>query len=178
MGHTLLFAVDTELPHDGFRKARRLNLVNDLAGLWPQVRGCYRDRLAHRPHGNDLDRLCGRILARCSPFPVSGCNNASRRASLFAEAEFGAIGPHTLQGNSELAGDRHTGARHAAMLGDLHAPSAKAGPFAAARQKRICCLIERRAGKFIAAPADPALDVRLAGLVTGRRQAEMRTDVP
>src|SRR3954464_2493118 len=32
-GHSLLFAVGAGSPHDGLRKARRLNLSHDLAGV-------------------------------------------------------------------------------------------------------------------------------------------------
>jgi hypothetical protein len=33
VGHSLLFAVDVEPPHDGVRRARRPNLIHDLEGL-------------------------------------------------------------------------------------------------------------------------------------------------
>src|ERR1035437_9389575 len=39
------------------------------------------------------------------------------------------------------------------------------------------CFIQGGAGQFVAAPADVALDVRLARLVAPRRQAEMGTDL-
>jgi hypothetical protein len=32
VGHSLLFAVGARPPHDGVRRARRLNLFHDLAG--------------------------------------------------------------------------------------------------------------------------------------------------
>ena len=39
------------------------------------------------------------------------------------------------------------------------------------------CLVECGASQLVAAPADPALHVGLAGLVAPGRQAEMRADV-
>jgi len=38
-GHSLLFAVGAEPPHDGVRRARRLNLLNDL-GEFAQDPAC------------------------------------------------------------------------------------------------------------------------------------------
>src|SRR3954447_26293766 len=38
-GHSLLFAVGAGPPHDGVRKARRLNLSHDLAGVPPAGSG-------------------------------------------------------------------------------------------------------------------------------------------
>src|SRR3954447_705696 len=38
-GHSLLFAVSAGPPHDGVRKARRLNLSHDLAGVPPAGSG-------------------------------------------------------------------------------------------------------------------------------------------
>ena len=56
-------------PHDGVRRARRLNLFHDLAGFGPQVRDSQRDRLAHRPHGNDPVHPLGRcVMLRSSSF--------------------------------------------------------------------------------------------------------------
>ncbi len=43
-GSSLLFAVGAWPPHDGVRRARRLNLFHDLAGLRRQVRDSQRDR--------------------------------------------------------------------------------------------------------------------------------------
>src|SRR4051794_2182157 len=59
-GSSLLFAVGAWPPHDGVRRARRLNLFHDLAGFRRQVRDSQRDRLAHRPHGNDSVHPPGR----------------------------------------------------------------------------------------------------------------------
>jgi len=43
-------------PHDGVRRARRPNLFHDLRGLRPLAPDSQRDRLAHRPHGDDTFR--------------------------------------------------------------------------------------------------------------------------
>src|SRR5881392_3562911 len=65
VGHSLLFAVGAGPPHDGVRKARRPNLFHDLAGFCPQALDSQRDRLAHRPHGNDPVHPVGRNLSVC-----------------------------------------------------------------------------------------------------------------
>ena len=59
MGHALLFAIGARSPHDGFRRARRPNLVHDVGDTGRSVRDNQRDRRAHRPHGNDLGRAVG-----------------------------------------------------------------------------------------------------------------------
>ncbi len=46
-------------PHDGVRRAKRPNLFHDLADLLRQAQDSKRDRLAHRPHGNDAFRSRG-----------------------------------------------------------------------------------------------------------------------
>ncbi len=71
----------------------------------------------------------------------------------------------------------HIGSRHAAPLRYLHAPGPQRGPFRAADQQRVGRFVECRAGQLVAAAADPALHVGLAGLVASRRQAEVRADV-
>jgi hypothetical protein len=47
-----------EPPHDGVRRARRLNLSRDLGHSCPPVLDSQRDHLAHRPHGNDAAPPC------------------------------------------------------------------------------------------------------------------------
>ena len=78
-----------------------------------------------------------------------------------------------MQDHRELSRHRNACTRHAAALGDLHAPGAQARPFAAADKQRVRRLIEGGPGKLVAAPAHLALDVGLAGLVARRRQAQM-----
>ena len=97
---------------------------------------------------------------------------------LLPKAELGAVAPHAMQDDGELAGDCDPGPRHASSLGNPHAPGAKGRPFLAAHEQRVGCLVERGAGALVAASADLALDVGLAGLIAGRGQAEMRADVP
>lgn len=64
------------------------------------------------------------------------------------------------------------------LLAIFMPPSAKSRPFAAAREQRMRRLVKRHAGKFVAASADPALDVHLTELLARRRQAEMRVYAP
>src|SRR3546814_15264971 len=97
---------------------------------------------------------------------VSGDGKSGIRTRLCAKAELGLIAPHAMQGDGELAGDRHACARHAAAFCDAHAPGPQAGPFAAAPESRARSLLKRRAGELVAASADPALDVGLARPVT------------
>ena len=87
-------------PHDGVRRARRPNLCHDLRGLRPLARDSQRDRLAHRPHGNDTFRGCG--LFHDSRFVcLLGCNDGDRLygwiGQLFAaKAEIGLVDPHAV----------------------------------------------------------------------------------
>ena len=105
-----------------------------------------------------------RASSWCLVLLCSGCCEAGAPGFL-AEAELGFVAPHAVQDDGELAGDRDAGARHAAMLGDLHAPGPQARPFAAAHQQGVGGLVERGAGEFVATAADLALDVGLARLV-------------
>lgn len=124
------------------------------------------------PAGTIWFTLAGELLL-CPP-SHSGCGAADGRYRLLAEAELGLVAPHAVQDDGELAGDSDASARHAAPLGDLHAPGAQARPFAAPHEQRVGCLIECRAGEFVATAAYLALDVRFAGLITPWRQAERR----
>src|SRR5215213_9163412 len=95
--------------------------------------------------------------------PRSGRGEA--RAGFLAEAELGLVAPHPMQDDSELASDRDARPRQAARLGDLHAPSSQARPFAAAHQQRVSRLVERSSGELVTTSADLAGDVGLTGLV-------------
>ena len=52
------------LPHDGVRRARHPNLFDDLWGSRPAVPDSQRDRLTHRPHGDDTFRRRGFLMSR------------------------------------------------------------------------------------------------------------------
>jgi len=114
------------------------------------------------------------------PLPLisSSRGETSRRAGLLAEAKLGVVAPHAMQHDGELTGHGDTRPRHTARLGDPHASGPQGRPLAAAHEQRMGGLIESRAGKFVAAAADLALDVCLARLVARRREAKMRTDLP
>ena len=77
---------------------------------------------------------------------------------LFAPAEFGAVTPHAVQDDGQLASDGDLGAGHAAALGDLHAPGAQRRPFAATLEQGVGRLVKSGSGQFVAAPADSSLD--------------------
>lgn len=106
------------------------------------------------------------------------CDGSDGGGRLLAEAERGLVAQHPVQADGELARDRHASPCHAPRLGDLQAPSAQARPFARTCQQRMGRLVERVAGQLVAAAADLALDVSLARLAAGRRQTEMRANVP
>src|SRR3954462_10432693 len=55
----------------------------------------------------------------CAP-PGLGCGKTE--TGFLAEPKLGLIAPHPVQDDGELAGDRDAGPRHAAPLGNLHAP--------------------------------------------------------
>ena len=131
-----------------------------------------RDRLAHRPHGNDA-----------AP-PWSGGNwNSSRHAAARRRRPACPSGTRCRRptcGAGCTASLRATATRARAMprrLAMLMPHARNADHLAAADQQRMGRLVERRAGQLVAAPADAALHVGLAGLVAARRQAEMRADV-
>src|ERR1700757_4435221 len=128
------------------------------------------------PTGTTRFTLAGESVLCGSPLIVSSGGETSR-AGLLPEAELGLVAPHAMQNHSELACDRDPGSRHTPVLRDLHAPGAQARPFAAAYEQCVRRFVERCAGQLVTASADFALDVRLAGLVARRRQAEMRPDI-
>src|SRR3954452_2387780 len=75
-GHSLLSAVGAEAAASWGPEGGRPNLLSDLQGDRPSALGCYRDRLARRPRGNDtappvagrkLDRLQAAGTAPSSP---------------------------------------------------------------------------------------------------------------
>src|SRR5690349_8641018 len=80
----------------------RLQTLNEIA--WPIV-----------PTGTIRFTLSGN--SSCSTLPFSGSHGvASIRSGLLAEAELGCVAPHAVQDDGELAGDRDTSSRHAAVL--------------------------------------------------------------
>jgi hypothetical protein len=91
-----------------------------------------RDRLAHRPHGNDV----GSVLVRRKLELLASCGGRRRRG-LLAPAELAAVGPHAVQDHRELAGHRHACACHAPALGEVHLPRPQRRPFGAADQQRV-----------------------------------------
>ena len=127
-----------------------------------------RDRLVHRPHGNDT----GSALVRRKLQLLFSCFGG-----LFAPAKLAAIGSHPMQDHRQLARHRDAGARHASALGHVHAPCPQRRPFGAADQQRMGCLVQRHSGHFVTTSADAALQVGFAGLVASRRQAKMRADI-
>ena len=150
-------------PHDGVRRARRPNLFRDLQGSRPLAPASKRDRLAHRPHGDDLFRWCGFLHG--SWFASSGrstcdCLDGRSNVVFLAKAELGIVDPHAMQDRRELAGDRDASSRHPAMFGDLHAPCSQGRPFLAANEQRVGGFVERRAHQFIATSADVPLYIR------------------
>ncbi len=68
LGHTLLFAVDARPPHDGVRKARRLNLFHDFAGFRPQFETLNEIALPIVPKGPIRIILSSESFVLCSPF--------------------------------------------------------------------------------------------------------------
>src|SRR5947209_17894872 len=53
VGHSLLSAVGASAAASRGPEGGRPNLLSDLRGHRPSAPGCYRDRHARRPHGND-----------------------------------------------------------------------------------------------------------------------------
>ena len=151
-------------------------------GLGPKVQGSQRDRRAHRPGREAPLHPFGRTGATRPAFSVSG-------QGLLAEAEVGAVEPHAVQDDGELSGSPagpwgprsptgcDLGPGHAAPLGDSQSPDAQGRPFLAAHRERVRRLVECGSGELVAAAADLADNIRLAGLVSAGRQAEMRADV-
>src|SRR3954464_14795460 len=67
VGHSLLSAVGASAAASRGPEGGRPNLLSDLRGHRPSALGCYRDRHARRPHGNDMVP------------PMSGGNSVSFR---------------------------------------------------------------------------------------------------
>ena len=127
----------------------------------PPVPDSQRDHLAHRPHGNDVGSAAsGGNWQFLSSRPATG---------LLAPAELGFVDPHAVQDDRQLAGDRNPSARHAAPLGDVHAPGPQARTISCCGSAAMGCFVECGARQLVAASADPALHVGLAGLVAARR---------
>lgn len=141
VGHSLLFAVSAWAADVSI-------CFTTLPRLGRQVRDSQRDRLAHRPPGNDPGVALSKALGR--------------------------VGPHAMQNDGQFAGDRDSGSCHAAPPGDVHAPCSEARPLLRSHQQCVGRLIKRGACKFVAASADLSLDVGFAGLVACRRQSQMR----
>ena len=119
-------------PHDGVRRAKRLNLFHDLAGLRPQAQDSQRDRLAHRSHGNDAFRSRNsNSWSFALPFMRSRRSTLGhqRQRRFLFRTETRRRRSTSDGGWSKLAGDRDTGSRHAATLGDRHTPGARADHF-------------------------------------------------
>jgi site-specific DNA recombinase len=154
-------------------QARSLQLVIGKLGLFATM---VRDRLEAADWSTMREIICTlvrrievaddavRVVFRVDPGP-SGPPQPLRRL------------PHCPTRGRELTGDRDASTRHAATPGDPHAPGAQGRPLPAADQQRVGGLVQGRPGELVAAAADPALHVGLAGLVALRRQAEVGADV-
>ena len=95
-----------------------------------------------------------------------------------APTELGAVDPHAVQNYRQAPGDCDYGTTHAAPLGHSHAPRLQPGPFSAVGEERLRGLVQHRAEHGVAALGYTAVIVNLAGLVSLRRQADMRADRP
>lgn len=121
------------------------------------------------PHGirwggrNLCGVLAGRVRSDMSLIALtpSACPRGQRSADVEAElsigpfmrscaytrrfglAEGGAVGPHAVQDDRELAGDRHLGAPHVAALGDAQTPGLQGRPGTAAAKQRVGGLLRR-----------------------------------
>ena len=128
-----------------------------------QVRDSQRDRLAHRPHGNDPVRPLGRVrgvgsLLRFRPPRRRTPGSLPKRNSV----------PSLHMRCRMTASLRATATRARAMprrLAIFMPQARRLDHLRAAHQQRMGRLVERGAGELVAAAADPALDVGLAGLV-------------
>ncbi|AYC99601.1 hypothetical protein NCHU2750_02040 [Neorhizobium sp. NCHU2750] len=65
---------------------------------------------------------------------------------------------------------------HSPTPGDAHAPC-PAGPSLRPSEQRMGCFVKRGSCDLVTTSADLALDVGLAGLIAGRRQTKMGTDI-
>jgi hypothetical protein len=168
VGHSLLFAVGAWPPHDGVRRARRLNLSRDLRGIAALPSGSGLSTRSPRP-SSPRERRDSAFVRRKLEL-LSSCGQ--RHRCLLAPAELAAISPYTVQDHRQLAC-----ARHASALGNVHAAGPQGRPFGATDQQRMGGFVQRGSSQLVAAPADPALHVGLTGLVAPRCQAEVRAHV-
>jgi hypothetical protein len=126
MDHSLLFAVGAWPPHDGVRRTRRPNLSRDLRGSATlRFRTPQRDRLANRPHGNDIG----------SAFSGGNCN-------LSQQAATAAVAACLPERNSDLS--THMRCRMTASL-RVTATQARAMP----RRLATCIPQARSADHFV-----------------------------
>src|SRR5262249_4950030 len=106
----------------------------------------------------------------CSLSPLSG-GKLERAPSVDKSRS---IDPHAMQDDAQLARKCHLGLGHACALGQFHPPAFQRGrALERFGQNRVGGLIERRADRDIADLADPPAVIRLTGLISLRRQAEM-----
>src|SRR3954454_2175142 len=81
-GHSLLSAVGAETAASRGPGGGRPNLLSDLQGDRPSALGCYRDRLARRPRGNDTaPPVAGRKLDRLQAGPAGIAPSSPQRNS-------------------------------------------------------------------------------------------------
>lgn len=127
MGCTLLFAVGAWPPHDGVRKARRLNLFHDLVDLSADGFETLNEIiLPFVPTGTICFTFQANLFSRQRPLAFSRSRPIGGRSRLFAEVEFGFVAPHPMQNDREFACDGDARTRHAAAFGELQAPGAQA----------------------------------------------------
>jgi hypothetical protein len=129
-------------PHDGFRGEASQSVSRPCERLLAGSRLSTGSPCPSSPR--ERSGSPSRANCFCGPPSHSGCGAAEGRHRLLAEAKLGLVAPHAVQDDGELAGDGDAGARHAAPLGDLHAPGAQARPFAAPHEQRVGCLIAAR----------------------------------
>jgi hypothetical protein len=117
------------------------------------------------------------------PASVSGgrvrCRSVSTtRTGGPSEAEFGAVAPHRVQNDRQLAGHGNDRFPVSALALDLHSPRLQDRPFLAARQQSARRLVERRAHLIIALARDPPIPIDAgSGLIPPGRQPKIRTDI-
>jgi len=126
VGHALLFAVGVGPPHDGVRRARRLNQLNDLVGLSAGRFAAVNEIILPFVL---TGTICFTFRANLLCVSASSIPSYRRRTDdrrLLAEAELGFVAPHPVQHDGELARDSDARPRHATVFRDLHAPGAQA----------------------------------------------------
>jgi Transposase len=89
-----------------------------------------------------------------------------------------AIGQHPMHDDGNFAGQRHLGFLHSAAPGELHRPALQCrAALEWLGQYDVGGLVKNRAHRCITDLRDAAVDVRLARLVFGWRQAEIGSDL-